>query len=369
MLSKDFYAALPPRRTHLMLSSTRQLTSFAVYVCDDPARASSLRSLHILINHPIPSENSPELVDAQNSTLSILENANQLEELVCHGPASNDLLPESLTMCRRLLRLELKRLSPNITSERISYHFFPPSLRSFHFTCPDIRILSPQSAADILGLASHLPSLDIIIVDNYVCSMFVMKVDNPPSTQSTVRTLQLVDSPWSRVHPAFVRKLSQRQGFPNLTTLHFNGMFPPKAARGCSVEHLILTDTPDQYKSENDPGLWQARRVTYVRGPDSQSDTDSIRSGFSLTSHHWVDLRIVACLSISAPAIAPEIWAELVTSTRDVRLLELESSATSFADLVEPFVRISVSDPFACSLYTLTPSLTIARPPGGGCHR
>ena len=361
LLSKDFYAALPPRRTHLVLSSTRQLTSFAGYVSDDPARASALRSLHILINDLIPSENPSELLVAQKSTLPILEHANQLEELSCRGPASNDLLPESLTMCRRLLRFELERLSPNITGERIREHFFPLSLRSFHFTCPDISIISPQSAVDILGLASQLPSLDTIIVDNYVYYMFMMSVDNPPSIQPTVRTLQLVDSPRSRVHPAFVWKLSQRQGFPNLTTLHFNGTFPPQSRSGCSVEHLILTDTPDQHRLESDLGLWQARRVTYVRGPDSQSDTHSIRSAFSLSPHHWVDLRIVVCLSISAPTIAPEIWADLVTSARDVRLLELESSTTTFADLVEPLVRICISDPFALSLHTLTPSLTSRR--------
>ncbi|KAM5542491.1 hypothetical protein V8D89_003950 [Ganoderma adspersum] len=344
LLSKDLHAALPPRHTYLVLRATHQLASLAAYICGDSARASSLRSLHILINDILPSENPSELLAAQKDTLFILENANKLEELVCRGDAAGDLLPDSLIMCRRLLRLELKGISHIVTGEGPHSHIFPLSLRSFHFTCCDLPNLSPPSAVRILRLVSRLPSLDTIIVDSYLLSMFVLSDHRPSSNQPSVRTLQLVDSPRTRVHPAFVRTLSQRQSFPNLATLHFNRTYLPDATPGYSVGHLILTDTPDHLGLENDPGLWKARRVTYVRGPDSQSGKHSSRSGFSLSSHRWVNLSTVLCLSISAPVIAPCIWADLTAGAWDVRLLELESSAMSFVELVAPLINRPETD-------------------------
>ena len=101
-----------------------------------------------------------------------------------------------------------------------------------------------------------------------------------------------------------------------------------------AVDHLVLTNLP--YKVERNPVPWRARRLTYVlAGPNADSDRDA----FSIAQCR-VDLSPVLCLSISAPVIAPRIWDDLVTSKWQARLLELDSSVTSFAELIAPLVRI-----------------------------
>ena len=67
-------------------------------------------------------------------------------------------------------------------------------------------------------------------------------------------------------------------------------------------------------------------------------------------SHCRVDLTGALCISITAPVISARIWAYIVSNAWAVRILELESSVTSFAELVAPLV--SSTKPSAALVYS-----------------
>ena len=347
LISRDIYTAVHQMHTHIVVSTIYQLASFAVYISVDTSRASALRSLQIFIDYPLPSVNPSALEDAQRSAHLGLTSAINVE-LVCRGDATGDLVAASLTMSQRLSHLALQGLPPFLTCKEPIQGFFPLSLRSVHVTRSYPHIVHSLSLAWILRLVSHLPSLDTLTIEHHAFALFMLKdiKDRDPqrpgeeSSKATpplpvlhsVRTLRLLGCPQGVVHPNFVQTLAQ--SLPKLTTLHFNRTILPMRSTEYAVDHLVLTNLP--YKVERNPVPWRARRLTYVlAGPNADSDRDA----FSIAQCR-VDLSPVLCLSISAPVIAPRIWDDLVANKWDARLLELESSVTSFAELVAPLVRV-----------------------------
>ena len=161
----------------------------------------------------------------------------------------------------------------------------------------------------------------------------------------SVKTLKLLGCSRGIVHPVFVQKLAQ--SLPNLATLHFDRTaLPGRQSPAFAVDHLVLTNLP--YKLERNPVPWLARRLTYVlAGPNADHNY------FSLARCR-IDLSPMLCLSISAPVIAPRTWDDLLANKWEARLLELESSITSFSEVVAPLVRISLPDPL--SILSLTPT-------------
>ena len=347
LLSKGVYTALPPRHTHVVMGNIHHLSSFAEYISGDPARASALRSLHIYIDYPLPYEKQFALYGAQHNVSVILGNAINLNELVCRGDATSDLVPEALgTMSRRLSHLALQGLPPFLTCKEPIQGFFPLSLRSVHVTRSYPHIVHSLPLARILRLVSHLPSLDTLTIEHHAFALFMLKdiKDHDPqqsgeeSSKATprlpvlpsVRTLRLLGCSQGVVHSNFVQTLAQ--SLPKLATLHFDRTILPMRSDEYSMDHLVLTNLP--YKVERSPIPWRVRRLTYVLAGPSAG-----REDFSIAQCR-VDLSPVLCLSISAPVIAPRIWDDLVTSKWQARLLELDSSVTSFAELIAPLVRI-----------------------------
>ncbi|PIL37708.1 hypothetical protein GSI_01402 [Ganoderma sinense ZZ0214-1] len=353
LLSKDIYAALPPRHTHVVVDTIPRLASLAAHISrDSSVRASALRSLHIHVDHPLPSERESALLEARRHTLSILKDAINLEELVCRGDAACEFVPQTLTTSRRLSHVEIQGLPPALTRKEPAKDFFPLTLRSIHVTRWYPHIVHSLPLAWILRQISHLPLLDALTVEHHGFSSIMLRdVDDDPQqpTQKpstiaalpvlpAVRTLKLRGCSLGIVHPQFVPKLAQ--SIPNLTTLHLHRTALP-THRGCpeyAVDHLALTDLPYRPRVEGDPVPWKFRRFTYVRSADGHDRRD-----FSIP-HCRVDLSRTLCISITAPVIAPRIWADLVSDTWDVRLLELESSATSFSELVAPLIDRHATD-------------------------
>ncbi|KAM5542438.1 hypothetical protein V8D89_003897 [Ganoderma adspersum] len=323
LLSKSVYAALPPRCTHVVMGNIHQIASFAKYISGNPVRrASALRSLHICIDYPLPYEKQSALHDAQHNVSVILENAINLEELVCRGDATSDLVPEALTMSRRLSHLALQGLPPILAGKGPIQGFFPLTLRSIHVTRWYPHIIRSLPLAYILGLVSHLPALDTLTVEHHVFSLFMLEhIEDPqhPGEVSkatplpvlpSVRSLKLLGCSRAVVHPAFAQTLAR--SLPKLATLHFDHTALPARSAEYAMDHLVLTNLP--YRLEPQPYL------------------DCALPG-------------LLCLSISAPVIALGIWDDLVVNKWDTRLLELESSVTSFSELVAPLMdRLPTTD-------------------------
>ena len=353
LLSKSVYVALPPRHTDVVIGNIHQLAFFAKYISGDTTRASALRSLHIDIDYPLPSEKPSALQDAQHNVHLILENAINLEELVCRGDATSDFVPEALTLSPRLSHIALQGLPPILTREHPFERFFPLTLRSLHVTRWYPHIIHSLPLAWILRLVSHLPALDTLTLEHHVFSLTMLRDETdsqqpgevseatPLPVLPSVQTLKLLGCSRGIVHPVFVQKLAQ--SLPNLATLHFDRTaLPGRQSPAFAVDHLVLTNFP--YKLERNPVPWRARRLTYVL-----ARPNAARDDFSIAQCR-VDLSPVLCLSITAPVIAPRTWDDLVANKWNARLLELESSVTSFAELVAPLVRVSQ---YLCMLFHL----------------
>ncbi|KAI1791063.1 hypothetical protein LXA43DRAFT_1143257 [Ganoderma leucocontextum] len=328
VLSKTIYAVFPPRPTRVVVGSFTQLASLAAYISDDPTRISSLRSLHILIYSKLSWETT-SYEDTQENLFYTLENARNLEELVCRGAAASGLMPATLTMSRRLAHVELKGLPRILTGTEPSQHFFPPTLQSVHFTGRKCYSDESHHLDHMLRLVSHLPSLETFVVEDYTLSSY-----RPGTTHQehgaqsetghnvilpSVQTLKFIGC--SHLHFKLVSEISR--SFPNLTTLHFKEMCFPTPPPEYSVDHLVIQDG---FRGDR-PVPWKIRRLTCTH-----EVRDHITE-FSLPGC-GVDISNVLCLTIKARIISPRIWIHLSTLARAARLVELESSSTTFAELV-----------------------------------
>ena len=117
-----------------MISTIHRLASFAAYISGDTTGASALRSLHTDIDYPLPSEKLSALQDAQHNAHLILENEINLEDLICRGDATSDLVPTSLAMSQRLSHIALQGLPPVLAKKEPIQGIFPLTLRSIHVT-------------------------------------------------------------------------------------------------------------------------------------------------------------------------------------------------------------------------------------------
>lgn len=111
-----------------------------------------------------------------------------------------------------------------------------------------------------------------------------------------------------------------------------------QGSREYSIDHLVLTDIPDELDDYYRPLPWKARRLTYTHEVRNDHNEFSI-------PRCQVDVGDVLCLTIRAHIIAEWIWADLIAHAPNVRLLELESSSTTFAELVAWLVRPGRSIP------------------------
>ncbi|PIL37687.1 hypothetical protein GSI_01381 [Ganoderma sinense ZZ0214-1] len=236
-------------------------------------------------------------------------------------------------MSRRLSHVELQGLPPALTGEELNKEFFPFTLQSIRITRWHPHIVRALPLVWVLRQLSHLPSLRTLTIEHHVFSMFMLRVDEQSAAAAlpvlpSIHTLKLVGY-YARgvVHPKFVPKLAQ--SLPNLATLHLDCTALPGGSPEYTVDHLVLTNIPWWLKQDLTP--WKVRRLTYVLGPDRG------RSCFSL-AHGRVDLSTALCLSITQPVIAAQIWDDMVEHAGDVRLFELESSVTSFSELVAPLI-------------------------------
>ncbi|KAM5542487.1 hypothetical protein V8D89_003946 [Ganoderma adspersum] len=239
-------------------------------------------------------------------------------------------------MCRHLKHVEIRGFPWILTSTEPSTHLFQSTLQSVHFTGRDYRSNFHHCLDRALQPVSHLPSLETFVVENYILSSSQPNEDHGTQSEDdhniivpSVRTLKFVRC--SDFDFQFVSEVLR--SFPNLTTLHFDRTpFQRGSPEEYSIDHLVLTNIPDELDDYYHPGVpWKARRLTHIRDAERDHNTFSI-------PRRQADVSNVLCLTIKARVIAqctwPGIWADLISVARAVRLLELESSLTTFSDLV-----------------------------------
>uniref|UniRef100_A0A5K1K5P1 Thiol-transferase Tc52 n=1 Tax=Ganoderma boninense TaxID=34458 RepID=A0A5K1K5P1_9APHY len=207
------------------------------------------------------------------------------------------------------------------------------ALRSLHvinyYLPPEnqFELQEAQKSVDLI-LESAINLEELVCQGDAACDLV-------PQTLTTSRRLTHVALQGRTImQPKFVLKLAQ--SLPSLTTLHFERTPLPVSSIEYAVDHLILANIPFQFRY--DPVPWKFRRFTCVLRPNHG------HSNFT-AAHCRVDLSVALSISITAPVISAQIWADLVANAWDVRLLEFATSITSFTELVAPLVRLLKSRP------------------------